>query len=73
MRACVEESLLMMSGLLGCAKVGGFDEDGNGATCLESTFLTWRADEKVKTDTGRERQVLLSRLGLAVLCPVMGQ
>ena len=62
----------MMSGLLGCAKVGGLDEDRNGATCLESTSLLWQADEQIKTDTGRERKVWLSTLGLAVLCPMMG-
>ena len=72
MRACIEESLLMMSGLLGCAEVGGFDEDRNGATCLESTSLPWQAEEKVETDTGGERKIWLSRLGLAVLCSMNG-
>ena len=39
MRACVEEPLLMMPGLLGCSEVGDFDEDRDGATYLESTSL----------------------------------
>ena len=62
----------MMSGLLGCAEVGDFDEDRDGATYLESTSLLWQADEKVKTDTGRERKIWLSTLDLAVLCHMMG-
>ena len=46
----------MMSGCLGRAEVGDFDEDRNGATYPESTSLLWRADEKEKTDTGGERK-----------------
>ena len=61
----------MMSGLFGCAEVGDFDEDRNGATYLESTCLLWQADEEVKTDTGGERKIWLSTLGLVVL--IMGQ
>lgn len=62
----------MMSGLLGCAEVGDFDEDRNRATYLESTSLLWQANEKVKTDTWGERNIWLSKLGLAVLCPMTG-
>ena len=62
----------MMPGLLGCAEVVDFDEDRDGATYLESTSLLWQADEKVKTDTGEKESTWVSRLGLAVLCPMMG-